>query len=233
MAHSQTKLVCKYCKKPFLARQDTAKKRKFCSHKCSALSWRESELNLLTKQLVGKTFGKLTVLSVGEKQKDGQRLWLCHCTCGQEKFITTAALTLRRAESCGCTGKSGSKNCKWTGFGEISGGYWSSLKACAKTRDIPFDLNIKNAWDLFLKQDRKCALSGVDICFGNVGLPYGKRHSTVSASLDRIDSRKSYSLSNVHWCHKIVNLMKRDLPIDLFIRWCSAVSAHQGALCKA
>jgi hypothetical protein len=72
-------------------------------------------------------------------------------------------------------------------------------------------------WELFLKQDRKCALSGLPIEFGTKGRELG------TASLDRIDSTKGYTPENVQWLHKDINQMKMDLTEQKFIDLCKKV----------
>lgn len=58
------------------------------------------------KDLVGQTFGRLTVLSFHGISTSGGVIWLCRCECGVEKPIKSAALMPtekgRRTLSCGC-----------------------------------------------------------------------------------------------------------------------------------
>jgi hypothetical protein len=98
------------------------------------------------------------------------------------------------------------------------------IKACAKNRKIPFDLTQQEAWDLFLKQERRCALSGVTIAFAqnSKDLRDGKN----TASIDRIDSNKPYTISNVQWVHYDVNYMKHWLSTEYFVNWCRLVVEH-------
>lgn len=51
--------------------------------------------------LAGRIFGRLTVLDKYEA-RGAVRFWLCHCECGNEKFIATASLTKGKAKACGC-----------------------------------------------------------------------------------------------------------------------------------
>lgn len=51
--------------------------------------------------LLGKTFGRLTVLRrAGTKWK--KPLWLCRCSCGAEKIVVSHSLRQGRTKSCGC-----------------------------------------------------------------------------------------------------------------------------------
>ena len=130
-------------------------------------------------------------------------------------------------KSCGCIGRSiGAENPHWLGYGGISLTKWNSLKKDAiKNRKIPFNISIEYAWELFLKQNRKCALTGLDITFSQT-----KRTSKMqcSASLDRIDSFLPYEEGNVQWVDKRVNFMKQRFPQDEFQRLCFLVSKHAG-----
>jgi hypothetical protein len=76
-------------------------------------------------------------------------------------------------------------------------------------------------WDLYLKQERICALTGLPIKLGTV--------NEISASLDRIDSTRGYTLDNVQWVHKDINRMKGDLTPERFLELCQLVAAknHQ------
>jgi hypothetical protein len=51
-----------------------------------------------------------------------------------------------------------------------------------------------------------------------------KRLYDGTASLDRIDSSKGYTLGNIQWVHKWVNLMKQDMTDQEFIEWCKTIT---------
>lgn len=46
----------------------------------------------------------------------------------------------------------------------------------------------------------------------------------MTASLDRIDSTKGYTLDNIQWVHKHINVMKMDLDQEYFIKLCKLVT---------
>jgi hypothetical protein len=117
------------------------------------------------------------------------------------------------------------KKHNWKGYKEIAGTNWTYYKKGALKRGFEFDITIEYAWDLFLEQDRKCALSGQDIGFniktGSLS-KYGYQKNT--ASLDRIDSKKGYVRGNVQWLHKDLNKLKSNLDEKEFIELCTLVS---------
>lgn len=111
------------------------------------------------------------------------------------------------------------------GFNLISGEYWSLIQNAAKKRGITFNLSIEQAWDAFLKQDGKCALTGIDLFFeGNTTRLNRKRVIRKTASLDRIDSKLPYVIENIQWLHKDVNIMKNKYKQDYFIEICKKIA---------
>lgn len=116
------------------------------------------------------------------------------------------------------------KNNNWKGCGEISGKYLYIIKYGAKQRNIEFDLSIQYLWDLFLYQNRKCALTGIEIYFAKYATKNGMLEQT--ASLDRIDSSKGYIKDNVQWIHKDIQRMKMDLSEEKFLDLCQKVVKH-------
>lgn len=164
-----------------------------------------------TVDLKNKEFGDYTVLE--QVKGDGQQaIWKCRCKCGKVKNIRANNLKQGHVKSCG--------KCKnhyaWKGYGCISGQYWSILKNNAKRRKIKFDITIEYAWDLYIKQNNKCKISGVDIFFTK---NYTGENKSQTASLDRIDSKKGYIEGNIQWVHKIVNIIKWNLSMDEFLNW--------------
>jgi len=114
------------------------------------------------------------------------------------------------------------KNCvSWAGYGELSGEYFNNIKYGAIARNLEFNITIEQIWELFLKQNRKCILSGVGLKFNSYS-----RVNDGTASLDRIDSSKGYIEGNVQWVHKAVNYMKWDKTDKDFIKWCDIISEY-------
>lgn len=120
--------------------------------------------------------------------------------------------------------KHGKNNHNWKGYKDIPSSFFNTIKTNAEKRKISFDLKIEDIWDLFIKQNKKCALSGIELYFSNhISLNKG------NASLDRIDSSKGYTKGNIQWVHKDINIMKMDLSQNQFIDFCHKISKYQNA----
>jgi hypothetical protein len=113
---------------------------------------------------------------------------------------------------------SGSDARVWRGYEDISLTVWNSYRRNAAERDLPFDISIEEGWSVFLKQRRRCALTGLPISFSRT------RRDGRSASIDRIDSTKGYCSGNVQWVHKLVNRLKGDLPESVFLSLCRLIA---------
>lgn len=54
------------------------------------------------ENLVGKQFGRLTVISLHHLAPRSQRYWLCRCECGNEHVVQSQCLKAGKTRSCGC-----------------------------------------------------------------------------------------------------------------------------------
>jgi len=117
------------------------------------------------------------------------------------------------------TKRKGYCNGHWGGYKEIPLSYWSQVISNAKKRNTLVSISIEDGWELFLKQNRKCSLSGHLIEF------LSRKQTT--ASLDRIDSSKGYIKGNVQWLHKDVNNLKSNWIQKDFIEMCKIISKFQ------
>lgn len=52
--------------------------------------------------LTGQRFGRLSVISRAENDKNGNVRWLCLCDCGNEVIVSTKSLKNGHTKSCGC-----------------------------------------------------------------------------------------------------------------------------------
>jgi len=170
------------------------------------------------QNLSGNVYGHLKVI-VLDHIKNGHQYWKCKCDCGTETVVKHSHLTGHTVRTCGCSHLVlQDKHPHWKGYKEISGAYFSVVKRSAKKRNLPFDLTIEEMWSIFEKQNRRCALTGELLEFNKC-----LRSTNGTASLDRIDSSKGYTIGNVQWVHKFINTMKQDLTEKEFARYCQMV----------
>lgn len=177
------------------------------------------------QSLVGKTYGYLYINSIDSKNKNIRPNYYadCTCKCGKQKEVLVASIVRGLTRSCGCIlndiVKKGINSPNYNGVGELSGTIFKRIKRGADKRGIPFNLTKEFLWDLFIKQERKCALSGVEIFFAGADNP-----SETTASLDRKDNDKPYTEDNVWWVHKSVNIARNNMTIIEFVNMCNLVS---------
>lgn len=173
--------------------------------------------------LTNRTFGKLTVIHRFSKDKFGHSRWIVKCDCGENRCVTSSALLNGNTTSCGCSRTTINNNHpSFRGYKEIGGKLWNGWKKAAKERGFSFDISIEYAYDLFIKQDRKCALTGLPLCFANAI----SKDVSRTASIDRIDSKQGYIIGNIQWVHKTINRIKWALDQSEFIHWCQLVTQH-------
>ena len=168
----------------------------------------------------GLKIGYLTIIKdSGKRSKRGQK-WCCQCVCGEYIEIYADLLNIKNKKSrksCGCKNTTSfAKNTK-----DISGSFYSHKKAGAKQRGLEFSVTITDLQELLEKQNFKCALSGITIT-----TKLGRDFHNATASIDRIDSSKGYTLDNIQWVHKDVNFMKYTLSQERFIELSHIISNY-------
>ncbi len=181
----------------------------------------------IIKDLTGEQFTNLTVLSLSHVDEAGRSFWNCRCICGKSKAYPRQWLVRLNnpVKSCGCLQyKYKSDRHDWKGYGEISGNWWTSrVERHSRGKGgrgiIEVNIDIKYAWNLFLVQNRKCALSGLSLIISD------SPHEG-TASLDRINTNLGYIVGNVQWVHRDINYMKRGYSQEYFINLCSAIASY-------
>ena len=140
------------------------------------------------------------------------------CDCGSVKLVQANELTnLNRNFQCSkCAGvKRGLLYSTNNGrVGDLIKTQFTRIKNTAKERNIEFNLSMEYLWNLYLKQNRKCALTGDNL------------DSIRNASLDRINSLEGYTESNVQWVTKQANLSKHIMTTNEFLEFCNKVINH-------
>lgn len=181
------------------------------------------------KNLTGREFGWLTVVrKEGGRSDHGGVLWVVHCRCGEEIVRETTELLRpsknpQHPRSCGCNARSSRiYTSKYGGVGDLSGRHFGVLQRQAEHRGHEFSVTIEYLWEMFQRQEGRCALTGVSLSLSRKNM----REGETMASLDRIKSEIGYLPENVQWVHPTVNFMKHAMPLDRFIEWCCLVADH-------
>jgi len=172
----------------------------------------------------GNTYGNLAALypiGILPNRDDNYVVWRWSCSCGGEVDATSYDVKRRHVTSCGC-GRCGQSASAWTGYQEIPGKVFISIPRDAARRGYEFHLTKEFMWDLFIRQGRKCALSGIPLRF----LDEKTGKVSITASLDRIDSSGHYTEDNVQWVHKDVNWMKNRFSQERFLDLCTLIAAN-------
>ena len=168
------------------------------------------------EDITGQRFGRLIALEFVRLDRFGKAIWKVHCDCGREKEINASGMKAGIVISCGCYKRERMS----TGYKDISGSYWRKVHKMALQRGYEFTITMEQAWDIFLKQEKKCALSGISLEMW----PDNNKYYLQTASLDRIDSNVGYIPENLQWVHKRVNFLKRDYSEEELVYWCRLIT---------
>lgn len=99
-------------------------------------------------------------------------------------------------------------------------------KSGASNRGIVFALSSDDVLGMYLEQRGICAISGLEMDWKAKGGRKRNARNYKGVSIDRIDSAGNYVIGNVHLVMQIVNIMKNDLPTDMFVAMCRQIADH-------
>lgn len=143
--------------------------------------------------LIGKTYGRLTVVSLYKRIK-GVTYWKCTCQCGADKVLRASNLGSTR--SCGCLREEGWKTLNKI-HGEAPGKTkeyrtWKGIKTRAKSSNETYkNISVCKRW-----------MESYDAFLDDMGRAPSPKHS-----LDRINSNGNYEPGNCRWAtsHEQIN----------------------------
>lgn len=176
-----------------------------------------------TEELTGKQVGAYTLIehfTKNNKAGRNQHWWVCKCVCGETVEKAEARIIHNKSDRCTCHYKKracGADSGLWRGAGDLSGSYFAEIRLNARQRKVEFTITVNEIWEMFLAQGGMCALTGVPIYF-KIKEEEGIVRQT--ASLDRIDSKKGYTIDNVWWVHKDVNRVKNAYSLPQLVDIC-------------
>ena len=170
--------------------------------------------------LVGKRFGSLVVIEIIRIGGHKSRQIVCKCDCGNIESTTHSVLEHKYKVRCIKCTKIFKPNFK--GYGKIGLRWWTQHILRRKEKHgMEINISIKYAWDLLVKQNFKCALTGVDIQF-----PNSRKDKLANASIDRIENSKGYIVGNIQWVDMTINMIKGKLNNDEFINICRLINNY-------
>lgn len=177
---------------------------------------------------------------VSEFKKDNRRMLLIECPeCGATyERRKTEYRDFRTCKKCRFIIQNRKNLGNHRGVGDLTKTYFNYFRNTARRRNVKFTVTIEYLWELALKQDMKCALSGLPIMFPTLSNLNGSPVMDINklqrlrtgakmvhaASLDRIDSSKPYEENNVQWTNKYVNIMKNGFSQEEFVFYCHKVA---------
>ncbi len=155
--------------------------------------------------LVGKKYGKLTVIDQDKDVLPGKgRWWICRCECGNLISTSSGILGSGGATTCGCWKI---KDNKETAIRSLFTGY----KSNSKRRKKVFDLTEEQFSKLIMSACHYCGIPPSQT-FNVKPLTSKKGKRPVKYNgLDRMDNTKGYILGNCVPCCKICNNGKGEL----------------------
>jgi hypothetical protein len=182
------------------------------------------------RDLTGKIFGRLTVLSFShyvEKTNRRQDFWSTKCECGKEKPVLGNSLVSGGTTSCGCLlkehyaklpEKTRMRNLLPKGESNFNS-IFAEYKNRSKRKKLKFSLNIE--------EFRQFVTSNCEYCNSPPMNTYKRARSNEGFTyngIDRLDSDKGYIKSNCVTACEICNKAKRDLTLEEFISWIKRIS---------
>lgn len=190
---------------------DLKKGRRRACTKCRAIS-RRIPIN------VGDSFGKWVVISGPHSGiTKNSVVYLCECSCGNTQYCNAHDLKTGRTTRCfKCSRKVGIDTMTFNNgrIGDLTISKYNKIKNTASKRGIEFNVSMEYLWNLFIKQNKRCSITGDAIS------------EFRKASLDRINSSFGYIENNVQWVTAQANLSKHKMTMNELYDFCKKVLKH-------
>lgn len=154
--------------------------------------------------MIGKQFGKLTVIDTYGKNRQSRKRWLCRCECGNELPVLDYNLKNGNSQSCGCVSKDKLGNRRRTHGMSNTKIYriWRGMRNRCNNVNVPEyqyyggrGISICEEWSDFSAFYEWAKANGY----------------TEGLSIDRIDNDGDYCPENCTWVTRVENTRKMDV----------------------
>ena len=163
-----------------------------------------------------------TSLELPDNVKKVEGRWLRNCPkCDRvvsylrRNYCIHSHLTEQSCKACSNKNNNPSGMCGYVRVAWLNVFYKNAITRGYEWAITPEDVN-----SVYLQQNKKCALSGLDIGWSETNWEH-------SASIDRIDNAKGYTKDNIQLVHKKINMMRGSLSVKEFVEFCRAVASNQ------
>jgi hypothetical protein len=176
-------------------------------------------MRAMALDLTGKKFGLLTVIKRNEERSVAKKIvWECLCECG--KTTLTQTNNLRSGNSSSCRSP-----VHWA-ISEnnirLYRARYIHYQSGARRRGLKFELTIEEFKNLV---DKPCYYCGTESSYRIRRVNTIARNKMING-IDRIDSKKDYSIINCIPCCTRCNEMKNDSSYDEFLKKVFSIAHH-------
>jgi hypothetical protein len=174
--------------------------------------------------LIGKVFGRLTVVEFGGINKRKNCDWVCKCSCGNTIKTRGNRLVNGSTKSCGCLRLEVVRHGEHHKLAQKEGTAFRAVlyqyKANAKARGLVWELSDEQ---FKILTSAKCYYTGNPPSRIQRSKS-GSKDMYVYNGVDRLDNTEGYTIKNCVPCCFEVNSMKRDFSKEKFIALCIKVA---------
>ena len=154
--------------------------------------------------LVGQTFGRLTVVAESGRTKDRHIQYECVCECGNHKIVSGKDILSGHTRSCGCRERIKHGGCKADNRDRLYG-IWSSMRSrCNRKSSKSYSdyggrgIRVCDEWNDYSAFRTWAYENG-----------YDKDAPQWKCTLDRIDTNGNYEPNNCRWVSESVQMFNR------------------------